>query len=48
MIRFSLAIPLRSGDFLIPALLPVQGVTTLADSPAADGLISCELSIATG
>ena len=33
MIRFSLAIPLRSGDFLIPALLPAQGAAQLANAP---------------
>ena len=35
MIRFNLAIPLRSGDFLVPALLPTQGVASLPDAPAA-------------
>ena len=33
--RFGLAIPLRSGNFLIPALLPTQEVAGLADTPAA-------------
>ena len=33
--RFSLAIPLRSGDHLIPALLPAQGAAALADTSAA-------------
>ena len=32
MTRFSLAIPLRSGDFLIPALLPAQGAAQLAST----------------
>ena len=32
MIRFSLAIPLRSGDYLIPALLPAQGAAQLANT----------------
>ena len=35
MIRFNLAIPLRSGDFLVPALLTTQGVASLPDAPAA-------------
>ena len=32
MVRFGLAIPLRSGDFLIPALLPAQGAAQLAST----------------
>ena len=32
MVRFSLAIELRSGDFLIPALLPAQGAAQLANT----------------
>ena len=34
MVRFSLAIPLRSGDFLVPTLLPTQAAA-LPDIPAA-------------
>ncbi len=33
MVRFSLAIPLRSGDYLIPALLPAQGAAQPANTP---------------